>query len=128
MSAKRSQSKHKNFTTTIRRQTSPQPQSTSSAHFTSTIGSRVARGRVTSRPSSVHLAPSASASPAPSSISTYSQDGNPPPIQWDLPTDCQAGISSAVPPGKKTRAKVHVLVLLLSVFFAHFLFLRGRTK
>lgn len=125
MSAKRSQSRRKNFTTTIRRQGSPGP-STSSAHFTSIIGNRVARGRVTSRPSSVHLTPSASASPAPSSISSYSQDVNPPAVEWDLPTEHLCDVSPLLITGKKGRAKVLFPPLLpfLYLISAHSVFLQ----
>lgn len=118
MSVKRTQSNCKGVSTVIRRKTSPQPPTVTTAHFTADVESHVTRGRISSRPSSLHLTPSASASasPAPSSISTYSQDVNPPPVQWDFPTDHLSDISPALITRKKGRAKVHLLSFLPSVY------------
>ncbi len=122
MSVKRTQSNRKGVSTVIRHKTSPQPPTVTTAHFTAEVGNRVTRGRVSSRPSSLHLTPSASASAsvsaslAPSSVSTYSQDVNPPPVQWDFPTDHLSDISPALITRKKGRAKVHLLSFLPSVY------------
>ncbi len=128
MSVKRTQSNCKGVSTVIRRKTSPQPPTVTTAHFTADVESHVTRGRISSRPSSLHLTPSASASasPAPSSISTYSQDVNPPPVQWDFPTDHLSDISPALITRKKGRAKVH---LTLSLFFScSIFFYRGKSQ
>ena len=88
MSLQRSESRRRNVTTTIRRRrTSPNPPVVISEIRTSTVGRRSTKSTISVRPSSAHLTPStsASASPAPSAISAYSQDIDPQTIQWDLP-------------------------------------------
>lgn len=105
MSQSRSQSRHGNFTTSIRRKAKPQPQPTST-QYSHTVGGNRVRGRVAVRPSSAHLTPSNSASPAPSSISNYSQDPGATSIQWDLPTAHPSETHPSSTTGRKRRTRV----------------------
>lgn len=86
MSFSTSRSRRGHITTTIYRQTSPEPQLDISEITSSTAGRRKIKRRVIVQPSPSHLSASTSASPAPSSISTHSHDPHPPFVQWDLPT------------------------------------------
>ena len=86
MSFSTSRSRRGHITTTIYRQTSPEPQLDISEITSSTAGHRKIKRRVIVRPSPSHLSASTSASPAPSSISTHSHNPHPALVQWDLPT------------------------------------------
>jgi hypothetical protein len=104
MPIQQSESRRRNVTTTIRRRrASPNPPVVISEHRTTTVGRRSAKSTISVRPSSAHLTPStsASASPAPSAISAYSQEIYPQTIEWDLPVSHPSDIL----PSSSTRKR-----------------------
>lgn len=116
MSHSRSQSRRGNFTTTIRRKEKPQALTTSK-HISSTLGERRFKDRLIVRPSSDNLTPSTSTSPAPSSISHYSQDHHASTIQWDLPTAHPSETHPSSTTSQKRRTRVGLLLHLSPFLF-----------
>lgn len=121
MPAAQSKSRCRNVTTTIRRKASLDPPVTITRNVSSTVGRRSLTTRISVTPSSAHQSLSTSAPPpAPSLISTYSQDLEPPLVQWDLPTNSD---DTPHPSNRRRKSRSAVcLTLPMYSICSHFCF------